>query len=140
MVLLAQTPNVKITGNYLECGVYQFALSSKTGTFIPISPETLNIFLKVVRQFPNVKNVYRHISQWGGSYITIQYRKDNQELCVTYKNYKSKLKESPIIISNDDMRIFKSELPATHHISFIKDIMMDDSFHESEKNEESRDF
>lgn len=138
MELLAQTPNIRITGNNLECGLYRFAFSSRSGGFVSMSPETYNIFLKIVQQLPNVENVYRHVPQLGGSYITIQYMKEKQELCVTYKNPKSKLKESTIIISNDDMRIFKSELSATHQIPFIKDTMEDDAFHESQTFEESQ--
>jgi hypothetical protein len=107
-----------------------------------MSPEGFDIFQDIVNQFPNVQTVYHNESQLGGSYIIMEYRKEQQEFSVTYKNLKSKLKESIIILSNDDMSILKSKLSSTpkQKNSFYKDMFMEEGFHESGTFDESQSF
>ena len=89
MDIIVQTPNVKITGTNLKCGLYRFALSSVKGSFISMAPEAFEIFIKIIMQFPNVEIIYRVVPQLGGSSIIMEYSKQRCELSVIYKNPKS---------------------------------------------------
>jgi hypothetical protein len=97
-----------------------------------MSPDTFDIFLTTVHQFPHIETVYHYVPQLGGSNITMQYNKEKLEFIVTYKNPKSRVKESTIVLSNEDMRILKSDLPSVSKIPFIKDMHRDEGFEESQ--------
>jgi hypothetical protein len=132
MEVLAQTPNVRITGSTLPCGLYRYGLSSINGAFVSMSPDTFDIFMKIVHEFPNVETIYRLVQQLGGSNITMEYSKEKLELCLTYRNLKSKIKESKISLVNADMRIIALELPAKNKTPFDKNLDEDEGFHESQ--------
>ena len=130
MEVLSQTPNVKITGKHLQCGLYRFAMSSSEGSFVSLSPESFDRFINILHQYPNIETIYRLVPQLGGSTITMQYNKDKEQLCVTYTNERSTIKESKIILTNEDLRIIKHELPSKQKIPFLKN-MEDEGFDET---------
>lgn len=81
------------------------------------------------------------MSAWRVLYI-FEYRKEKNELCVKHANPKSRLKESSISFSNEDIRLLKLNIPAECNIPFVKDMVKvdDEGFQDCQTFENSQSY
>lgn len=79
-----------------------------------------------------METVYHSVPHLGGSSIIFEYIEDKGELSVQYTYPKSRLKESIIVLPNENIHALNLNIAAECNFPFVKDMAKDEGFHESQ--------